>query len=307
MAIARRNHEAELLEELPPTLDKPAWRELAKAFAAQVQAIEDAALATLLQRSLPQAEGAQLDLLGRLIRQPREGRADAAYQRAIGARIAVNRSQGSREDLIKVARLALLDSAVRVRLEASSAPGAVQVMTLEGLVSHEASTDVVTFAARAAKAGVRVIVESWPAPTAELLRLDTDEPGAGFAEPPRVDLAPLVGSGFDTIVLAHPDHAEAGLTLSFVAAPGADPDGEFDDTGYPDLVVRFVDGVTTIGKVEKLLETTEYVTVGQLSTVAGVLVESDDDFDLVPFAGAVAGGALATSQDGRETYPITMV
>lgn len=299
----RLDHEAEALASLPPTLDKPAWRGLITALMGQLQAIEDAAIATILQRALTVAEGAQLDLLGKLVGQPRDARVDADYRRVIGCKIAVNESQGTREDLIRVARLALLDPSVRVVLEASNNPGGDQAMTLAGLVSHDAATDVVTFAQRAAAAGVRVIVDSWPAPLAEMFRLDDEEPGAGFAEPPRVDITSHVGNGFNTIVLAHPDHADAGLTLAFVSDAGADPDGELDETGYPDIVVRFVDATTTISKIEKLLMAAEFVTVGQESTVPGPLADGDDDFAPVPFTGAIAGGVFATSQDGRETYP----
>jgi hypothetical protein len=303
MAIRRRDHVTESLAALPPTLDKPNWRGLIGSVLAQVQAIEDATISAILQRALPDAEGAQLDQLGKLVGQPRDGREDEDYRRVIGAKIAVNESQGGREDLIRVARLALLDSSVRVRLEAYPLPGAEQGIVLEGEVSHEAATDVLAFAKRAAAAGVRVIVESWPDGADGAFRLDDELPGKGFDEPPRVEVFNHVGNGFDTIVLAHPDHADAGLTLAFVEDSGADPGGELDETGYPAIVVRFVDGVTTINQIEDLLRGAKYVTLGQASSVPGPLYLDDDDFGPVPFADAITGGVLATSMDGHETYP----
>jgi hypothetical protein len=298
-----------MLAALPPTLDKPGWRALASAFGRQFQAIEDAAIATIAQRSLSRAEGAQLDILGKLVRQARGGRGDDDYRRVIGCKIAVNGSQGSREDLIRVARLALLDPSVRVRLETSAAPGAEQAMTLEGIVADAAATDVVLFAQLAAKAGVRVIVESWPVPEDELLRLDDPTPGAGFAVPPTLDLGSL--TTFDTIIAIDPDYARdnAGdvFTMEFVEDVAAPDVGELDDSTYPDFVFRFRGGVTTIADCEARLVGSHYFFIAQAASAPAAMNDSDDDFPAQPFAAAVAGGAFATSQDGRETYPTSMV
>ncbi len=306
MDPVRLDHEAEMLEALPPTLDKPTWRALVTSAAGQFQAIEDAAIAIIVQRSLANAVGAQLDQLGKRVRQPREGRGDADYKRVIGAKVAVNTSQGMREDLILVARLALLDPTVRVALQATTDPAAVAVMTLEGLVSHAASTDVVTFAQRAAQAGVRVIVESWSAPVAEMFRLDDDTPGAGFATPPALDISPPLTT-FDDVICVDPDYARDNandvFTLAFVADPAAPATGELDDTGYPDLVFRFLSGVTTIGDCEARIAESHYLFVARAAaSPADTMNDSDDEFPAQPLVGS-PGGVFATAQDGRETYP----
>lgn len=294
----RRDHATEALAAIPPTLDKPNWRALITSSMAQMQAIEDAAIAIIVQRALADAVGAQIDQLGKLVGQPREGREDDDYRRVIGCKIAVNESQGMREDLIRVARLALLDPSVRVRLEAFATPGAEQAMTLEGLVADAVATDVAHFAQRAAHAGVRVIVESWPAPVAEMLRLDDDAPGAGFAVTPRVDLA-LVTT-FDSIICVHPDFADDPVTLSFVESFAAPATGELDETAYPDIVFRFVNGLTTIGDCENRINESPHIFVGQTTTAlpTETMHDADDDFPATTFAAAVAGGVFATAQDG---------
>lgn len=51
---------------------------------------------------LGNAIGAQLDVLGELVGEPRQGRSDTVYRLAVRVRIAVNRSRGTSEDVLKV-------------------------------------------------------------------------------------------------------------------------------------------------------------------------------------------------------------
>ena len=51
------------------------------------------------------AEGVHLDLLGRIVREARNGLSDYVYRRAIKTRILINRSQGRNPDLIRIARM----------------------------------------------------------------------------------------------------------------------------------------------------------------------------------------------------------
>lgn len=66
------------------------------------------------------AEGEALDLLGRIVREARDGRADYEYRRGVRTRIRINRSQGRREDLIAIVRLfeeMSSDPAAKVRIQ----------------------------------------------------------------------------------------------------------------------------------------------------------------------------------------------
>jgi hypothetical protein len=65
----------------------------------QFQALEDAAQALLTLTSIDDSEGTQLDRLGVLLGQPRAGLDDATYRLALKARVKVNRSSGTVEDI----------------------------------------------------------------------------------------------------------------------------------------------------------------------------------------------------------------
>jgi len=55
--------------------------------------------------SLDTAEGVQLDLLGRLVGEARDGRLDAAYRLALRVRVLINISNGRIDELIEIVRL----------------------------------------------------------------------------------------------------------------------------------------------------------------------------------------------------------
>lgn len=67
-----------------------------------MQAIENQEQALLTQRSLATAIGAQLDVLGKIVGESRDGLSDSVYRLYIAARVAANRSDGTVEDLITV-------------------------------------------------------------------------------------------------------------------------------------------------------------------------------------------------------------
>lgn len=80
-----------------------------RAVLVQCQNFEDTVLALLLQRVIDNAVGAQLDLLGKLAGQARNGLEDVDYRRYIRARVAAHNSDGLISDVIKVVRLILKD------------------------------------------------------------------------------------------------------------------------------------------------------------------------------------------------------
>ena len=81
------------------------------AYLAQVQEIEDVLFDVLAILTYQDAQvGEQLDLLGRLVGQPREGRTDVAYLPWIRARVIANRSSGLSDELLTVAQLVAPDT-----------------------------------------------------------------------------------------------------------------------------------------------------------------------------------------------------
>jgi hypothetical protein len=84
---------------------KPVIEGLLDSFTGQVQELEVAVFDVILLRLLPNAALAQLDTLGALVGEPREGRSDTDYREAIKLRIRVNRAQGKAEDVIHTASI----------------------------------------------------------------------------------------------------------------------------------------------------------------------------------------------------------
>ena len=75
------------------------WTALIGAIAAGYQRVEDALWSLLVDRTLDSAAGAQLDVLGRIVGQPRNGMDDATYLIWLKVRIRVNRSSGTATDI----------------------------------------------------------------------------------------------------------------------------------------------------------------------------------------------------------------
>ncbi len=120
----------------------------------------------LLERSVNSAVGTQLDLLGKLVGQLREGRNDDDYRRFIRARIAANRSEGTIENLLKVIHLVLNDDDVVIVTETQR--GTV-VARLTGIVTDTNTADIVlAFARDTTIAQARVWIESYPDEDSEL-------------------------------------------------------------------------------------------------------------------------------------------
>lgn len=82
---------------------KPNLEAFLRLLADQVQAIEDAAHEVPAEGlNVDVAEGAQLDGIGSIVGQARNGQSDATYRLFIKAKILVNTSGGTAEDLIEV-------------------------------------------------------------------------------------------------------------------------------------------------------------------------------------------------------------
>lgn len=75
---------------------------LVRANAAGIQQVEDAFQQILTLRWIDTASGAQLDMLGRTVGQDRGGRTDDVYRIWLRARVRLNRTRGTPEDLISV-------------------------------------------------------------------------------------------------------------------------------------------------------------------------------------------------------------
>jgi hypothetical protein len=79
---------------------------LASVYLRQIQDIENALSDLLTETNLNNAVGVHLDNIGALVGEPRSGRNDSQYRIAISARILLNISNGTIEDVIAIAAAA---------------------------------------------------------------------------------------------------------------------------------------------------------------------------------------------------------
>lgn len=99
----KTNHVAEALDNLLEQFKgKDIFARVITSYIEQVQDLEDAAFSTYFGRMLSNAVGAQLDGLGDVVGEERGGKDDDAYRIAIRARILVNISNGTPEDIIGI-------------------------------------------------------------------------------------------------------------------------------------------------------------------------------------------------------------
>lgn len=128
------------------------------AIIAPSQSIEDTLQQFAYERFVDTAVGAQLDIVGRIVGQEREGLADTDYRRFIRARIAANNSNGTINDLLVVAFLVVYDGAVGYIIDNQGV--ATVVLRLEDVAIPDNTANILLkFLKLTAAAGVRVILE----------------------------------------------------------------------------------------------------------------------------------------------------
>jgi hypothetical protein len=86
---------------------KPRFAALLGTYIKQVQELEDSTWEVVASRDVDTADDVRLEILGRLIGQPRRAATTEQYRLYIKARIKVNRSDGAPETLKSIARLLL--------------------------------------------------------------------------------------------------------------------------------------------------------------------------------------------------------
>lgn len=156
--MKRYDHVALALSRLPDRLRKPRFIALATALAEVRQRFEDTLIEIMAQRSIERAVGPQLDRIGAIVRQPRDTSDDVVYRRRIRAKIAVNRSSGLIDDLLRIARLVANNPDNDISIENYSATAVLRIG--EPPFSDSAASDLSAFAQRAVSAGVRLILTS---------------------------------------------------------------------------------------------------------------------------------------------------
>lgn len=93
-----------LVKLAPPYWGKPRIAALLRAYLRQVQIIEDTVWDVLDRYTIAGADTARLDVLGRIVGQPRYWSDDEIYRSVIRGKIRANRSRGLTEDIVEVVR-----------------------------------------------------------------------------------------------------------------------------------------------------------------------------------------------------------
>ena len=151
-----------------------------RALAAQCQPTEDGMQQFIAGFDVSTAVGAPLGVIGRLVGQARGTFDDTSYRRLIRARVSVNKSNGTIEDLLRIARGVLNDDGADLVVEPQY-PAALAFRVGDIEVTSETASLLFNFLRAAASAGVRLIVETSPAiPSQTLFLGDEADPGSGI-------------------------------------------------------------------------------------------------------------------------------
>lgn len=123
------------------------------------------------ERSIDTAIGEQLNTLGQLVGQKRNGLDDDTYRRYIRARVSANRSRGNAPDVIAVADLVVYDDDAYLHVKRQY--NASYHFVVEDIIVYEATLNdaLIEFLRASSAAGVRVMLETWPEAEAELFEL----------------------------------------------------------------------------------------------------------------------------------------
>jgi hypothetical protein len=135
---------------------KAGFAALQASYTPEIQEVENAAWDVLVSRMLDYAAGEQLDLLGRIVGEARNGRSDPNYRVRLRARIAINSSLGRPKDIVAV--LKLLDPAPALITDLGNASMRVEFLApLTGLATATEIAGIVG-EARAAGIGAHVVM-----------------------------------------------------------------------------------------------------------------------------------------------------
>jgi hypothetical protein len=128
------------------------------AIVAPFQAMEDT-LQQMLLSNIYTATGAAQDMIGRIVGQPRNGQNNDDYRLYQLARVAANRSKGTIEDLILVAKLLVNDPAAVIVVDVQGA--AAVVVRVQGvIVSDSLANTILDFLSQTVSAGIHLILET---------------------------------------------------------------------------------------------------------------------------------------------------
>jgi len=157
--------------------DKEKFTQFIGKCAAQFQDVEQVSFDIISSMVLDSATGVQLDGIGDIVGEARQGRTDDAYRVRIKARVRINTSAGRTEDLLSIYSLLIPDAQVVL----NEYPPAGFILLVTG-VAIPIVDDLADILNEAKSAGVRTIFE-WSPTTPELTFSFADCPdGLGWGD-----------------------------------------------------------------------------------------------------------------------------
>lgn len=155
---------------------KITWEKWVVFLGQQFQDLEDATQTLFGFFDIDNVSGVQLDLIGRLVGQQRNGVDDATYRSYLKARIVANRSTGTPEDLYRVFR-ALYGSTIGLVVTTSDIGVKAFSIRVRGVITHAQAMVGRVFLRDSKEAGARALLEWQEDVDANLFRFDS---GPGF-------------------------------------------------------------------------------------------------------------------------------
>lgn len=284
------DHAEQLVRLLPSQFqDKPQLAGLLADIAPAAQELETAFAALVLERTIDAAVGAQLDVIGRIVGQDREGLSDELYRRYIRARIRATRSNGTRADLGDITRLVMTGLGVTVDILEGGMEAVVRVLNVP--ITSEVAAATIRFLRVAKPAAVRVLLHTTTVELPETFTLGGG-PGQGFAEGSRASLTSAGAWSFTfSAEWIAPGARYNGYTLTLVAETVQ----EFVvDHVAKTMTFYFIDGVTERGDLKgELLAFGMLLLPIDIPSTSTVLTAADENIPLTFAGGSDAGGRLS--------------
>lgn len=135
-------------------------KKLLRSLCLPFQSIEDALQQLESERSVDTSIGAQLNTIGNIVGEEREGEGDDDYRRRIRGRIAVNRSKAGIGDIIRVTQLVLADFPTAEIVVHHMGEGDLEVRIDAVAIPDDVADVLIKFLRLSVAAGIRIILES---------------------------------------------------------------------------------------------------------------------------------------------------
>ncbi len=135
------------------------------------QSLENVLQQLLIERSVDTAVGTQLDVIGKIVGQARNGLDDDTYRRYVRARVSTNKSTGVVADLITVTELVVYDDDAYYKVE-NQGTATIKVTVEDIAITQDLADTLLAFLKDTVSAGIRLVLQYGVSAPSELFQLD---------------------------------------------------------------------------------------------------------------------------------------